>query len=70
MCLSDEIKDKTVTSTWDEAYSDPIQVPIELVTSAQPKKFKEVLNGLIQATWNQSHSWMLVEGIAYDKCMI
>ena len=22
---NDEIKDKTVTSTWDEAYSDPIQ---------------------------------------------
>ena len=40
----------------NEAYLDPIQVPTELVTSAPQKKFKEVLNGLIQATWTQSNS--------------
>ncbi|KAH9792509.1 hypothetical protein KPL71_004153 [Citrus sinensis] len=44
-----EIKDKTITSTWDEAYSDHIQVPVGPVTIAIAKKFKEALNGLIQA---------------------
>ncbi|KAH9744059.1 hypothetical protein KPL70_003529 [Citrus sinensis] len=47
---NDEIMDKTITSTWDEAYSDPIQVPVRPVTRARAKKFKEVLNGLIQVT--------------------
>ncbi|KAH9724612.1 Endonuclease [Citrus sinensis] len=67
---NDEIKDKTITSTWDEVYSDPIQVPIEPVTRARAKKLKEALNGLIQATWAQSNSWRSIEGIAHDKCMI
>ena len=40
-----EIKDKTITSTWDEAYSDPLQVPVGPVTRARAKKFKEALNG-------------------------
>ena len=44
---SDEIEDKTVTSTWDEAYSHPIQVPVRPVIRARAKKFKEALNGLI-----------------------
>ena len=66
----DEIKDKTITSTRDEAYSDPIQVPAGPVTRARAKKFKEALNGLIQGTWAQSISWRPIEGIAHDKCMI
>ena len=44
---NDEIEDKAVTTTWDEAFSDPIQVPIEPITRDQAKKFKEALNGLI-----------------------
>ncbi|KAH9780520.1 hypothetical protein KPL71_008110 [Citrus sinensis] len=67
---NDEIKDKTITSTWDETYSNPIQVPVGPVTRARVKKFKEALNGFIQATWAQSNSWRAVEGIAHDKCMI
>ncbi|KAH9680122.1 Endonuclease [Citrus sinensis] len=63
---NDEIKDKTITSTWDEAYSDPIQVLVGPVTRARVKKFKEVLNGLIQATWAQSNSWRPVEGITHQ----
>ena len=47
---NDEIKDKTITSTWDEPYLDPIQVPVGPVIRARAKKFKEALNGLIQAT--------------------
>ena len=30
----DDIKDKTITSTRDEAYSDPIQVPVERIIRA------------------------------------
>ncbi|KAH9658312.1 hypothetical protein KPL70_023438 [Citrus sinensis] len=58
---NDEIKDKTITSTWDEAYSDPIQVPVGPVTRARAKKLKEALNVLIQATWAKSNSWRPVE---------
>ena len=67
---NDEIKDKTITSTWDEAYSNPIQVSIGPITRARAKKFKEASNGFIQPTWAQSNSWRPIEGIAHDKCMI
>ncbi|KAK9178032.1 hypothetical protein WN943_027222 [Citrus x changshan-huyou] len=66
----DGIKGKTITSTWDEVYLDPIQVLVGPVTRAQAKKFKEALNGLIQATWAQSNLWRRVKRIAHDKCMI
>ena len=66
---NDEIEDKTVTSTWDNVYLDPIQVPIKPLIKARAKKFKEALNGLIQATWAQSNSSRPVEGITHDKCM-
>ena len=36
---------------------NPIQVPIEPVTRARAKKFKYVLNGLIQEVWAQENSW-------------
>ena len=68
--MDDEIQDKTITSTWDEAYSDPIQVLVRPFTRPRAKKFKEALNGLIQVTWAQSNSWRPVEGIAHDKWMI
>ena len=67
---NDGIKGKTITSTWDDAYLDLIQVFVGPVTRARSKKFKEALNGLIQATWAQSNLWRRVERIAHDKCMI
>ena len=69
-CCPNKIEDKIVTSMWDETYSDHIQVLVGLVTRARAEKFKEVLNGFIQATWTQSNSWRPVEGIARDKFMI
>ena len=36
---------------------DLVQVPIEPVTRARAKKFKDVLNGLIQELWAQANSW-------------
>lgn len=43
---------------------DQVQVPIGPVTRARAKKFKEVLNGLIQVAWaqvNQANSWRTIE---------
>ena len=61
-------------SSWHEAFSDPIQVPIGPVTRARAKKFKDALSGLIQATWSQAIAWRPIEGITCDnqpnKCMI
>ena len=36
---------------------DLVQVPIGPVTRAQAKKFKDVLNELIQELWAQANSW-------------
>ena len=71
---NDEIEDKAVTSTWEEAYLDLIQVPIGPVIRACVNTFKEVLNGPIQTIWAQSNFWRPIKGIAHDiqatKCMI
>ena len=40
---------------------DPVQVPIGPVTRARAKKFKELLNGLIQEAWAQANSWRPIE---------
>jgi hypothetical protein len=40
---------------------DLIQVPIGPVTRARAKKFKNVLNGLIQELWAQANSWRPIE---------
>jgi hypothetical protein len=40
---------------------DLIQVPIGPVTRARAKKFKDVLNGLIQELWTQANSWRPIE---------
>ena len=72
--LFDEDVSSKGTSTWDEAYSDPIQVPIGPVTRARAKKFKDALNGLIRATWSQAIAWRPIEGITSgdqsNKCVI
>ncbi|KAH9686207.1 hypothetical protein KPL70_014288 [Citrus sinensis] len=71
---NNDIEDKAFTSTWDEAYLDPIRVPFRPVTRAHVNKMKEALNGLIQATLAQTNSWRPIERIAHDihttKCMI
>ena len=40
---------------------DLVQVPIRPVTRARAKKFKDVLNGLIQELWAQANSWRPIE---------
>jgi hypothetical protein len=43
------------------ASKDLVQVPIGPVTRARAKKFKDVLNGLIQELWVQANSWRPIE---------
>jgi hypothetical protein len=45
----------------DTASKDLVQVPIGPVTRARAKKFKDVLNGLIQELWAQANSWRPIE---------
>jgi hypothetical protein len=40
---------------------DLVQVPIGPVTRTRAKKFKDVLNGLIQELWAQANSWRPIE---------
>jgi hypothetical protein len=40
---------------------DLVQVPIGPVTRARAKKFKDVLNGLIQELWAQANSWRPID---------
>jgi hypothetical protein len=43
------------------ALKDLVQVPIGPGTRARAKKFKDVLNGLIQELWAQANSWRPIE---------
>ena len=43
------------------ASKDLVQVPIGPVTRARAKKFKDVLNGLIQELWAQANLWRPIE---------
>ena len=43
------------------ASKDLVQVPIGPVTRARAKKFKDVLNGLIQELWAQASLWRAIE---------
>ena len=45
----------------DTTSKDLVQVPTGLVTIARAKKFKDVLNGLIQELWAQANSWRPIE---------
>jgi hypothetical protein len=40
---------------------DLAQVPIGPVTRGRAKKFKDVLNGLIQELWAQANSWRPIQ---------
>ena len=45
--------------TFDEnqqAFKDPLHVPIGPITKARSKKIKEALNGLIQEIWDDSNA--------------
>ena len=39
-----------------QAFKDPLRVPVEPITKARSKKIKEALNGLIQEIWVDSNA--------------
>ena len=53
-----------------QACKDPLYVPIGLITKARSKKFKEVLNGLIQEIWANSNSGLSKLGPKEDEGVI
>jgi hypothetical protein len=62
--LSTNAKPSTATTSDGDqgtASKDLVQVPIGPVTRARTKKFKDVLNGLIQELWAQANSWRPIE---------
>jgi hypothetical protein len=51
----------TVDGDQGTTSKDLVQVPIGPVTRARAKKFKDVLNGLIQELWAQANLWRPIE---------
>ena len=39
-----------------QAFKDPLHVPVRPITKARSKKIKEALNGLIQEIWADSNA--------------
>ena len=39
-----------------QAFKDPLHVPVRPITKARSKKIKEALNGLIQEIWADSNT--------------
>ena len=53
-----KLLEQTLLNTCDEnqqAFKDPLHVPVGLITKARSKKIKEALNGLIQEIWANSN---------------
>lgn len=61
--IGDQREDRSSKPDGDQGTTskDLVQVPIGPVTRAQAKKFKDVLNGLIQELWAQANSWRPTE---------
>ena len=53
-----------------QAFKDPLHVPVGLITKARSKKIKEVLNGLIQEIWANSNSGLSKLGPKEDEGVI
>uniref|UniRef100_A0A2N9GQ32 Retrotransposon gag domain-containing protein n=1 Tax=Fagus sylvatica TaxID=28930 RepID=A0A2N9GQ32_FAGSY len=52
---------RAINQHYGTTSKDLVQVPIGPVTRARAKKFKDVLNGLIQELWAQANSWRPIE---------
>ena len=53
-----------------QAFKDPLHVPVGPITKARSKKIKETLNGLIQDIWADSDAGHSKFGPKEDKCVI
>ena len=57
--VGDDLRTNPFQEGWNDVNKgavpkDPLQVPFGPITRARAKRFKEVLNGLIQDTWADS----------------
>jgi hypothetical protein len=55
------VANKSVDGNQGTALKYLVQVPIGPVTRARTKKFKDVLNGLIEELWAQANLWRPIE---------
>ena len=53
-----------------QAFKDPLHVPVGPITKARSKKIKEALNGLIQEIWDDSNAGHSKCGPKEDECVI
>ena len=53
-----------------QAFKDPLHVPVGPITKARSKKIKEALNGLIQDIWADSDAEHSKFGPKEDECVI
>ena len=49
-------KEKIDLNENQQAFKDPLHVPVGPITKARSKKIKEALNGLIQEIWDDSNA--------------
>ena len=59
---------------WDDenqqAFKDPLHVPVGPITKARSKKIREALNGLIQEIWVDFNTWHSKLGPKEDEGVI
>ena len=53
-----------------QAFKDPLHVPVAPITKARSKKIKETLNGLIQEIWADSNAGHSKLGLKEDEGVI
>ena len=53
-----------------QAFKDPLHVPVGPITKARSKKIKEALNGLIQDIWGNSNPGLSKLGPKEDEGII
>ena len=61
---------KTISDENQQAFKDPLHVPVGPITKARSKKIKEALNGLIQEIWANSNTGHSKPGLKKDEAVI
>ena len=60
----------TLADENQQAFKDPLHVPVGPITKARSKKIKEALNGLIQEIWADSNAGHFKLGPKEDEGVI
>ena len=67
---STEFREWRATDENQQAFKDPLQVPVGPITRVRSKKIKEAFNGLIQEIWADSNAGHSKLGPKEDKGVI